>query len=111
MLLGFKDPTLRALCNSRRKLHDTLGTGMARMVQRTLHSLDAAPTLADLSPLPPFSRRLLNQDAAELYNAAVLYAVGVDGPARIFFEPDISDPSASLEEINRITILAIGEAT
>lgn len=111
MQLGFRDPTLKALCNSRRKLRDKLGVGVALIVQRTLHSLDAAPTLADLSPHPPFSRRRLNEDVARLHNASVLFAIGAEGPARIVLEPDVDDPSAPPEEIDRITILAIGEAT
>lgn len=81
---------------------------MALIVQRTLHSLDAAPTLADLSSLPPFSRRRLSGDAAKPYGGGVVFAVGAAGPGQVVFQPDIHDPTQPLEDVTRIKILAIG---
>lgn len=103
MQIGFRTMALKALCNSRQKLHKAFGPD-APVVRLTLFSLDAAPTLADISHSPPLSRRLLNDKNPPTFS------VGGHGLCEILFLPDTNPLTSNPAEINQIRIIQVGGA-
>ena len=101
MQCGFEDQRLRALCNSAKRLQETFGDRLALHVQRILWSLDAAPNLADVSASPPVSRRRVDKGSPSTF------AVGPNGPGRIYFRADMEPEPQTLSEIERIKIYDI----
>ena len=104
MNFGFEDEDLRALCNSGSKLRTVFGADVAILVQRILWSLDAASNLAELSPLPPISRRRIGNGNPPVF------AVGSEGIGQVVFRPDADYLANDLSEIEKIQIIQIGGA-
>lgn len=102
MRFGFSDQRLRELCNSQSRLFAKFGRERAQEVIRTLWSLDAAPTLNDLSTSPPISRRAINGMNPPMYSA------GSINQAKIFFLPDPQEIPKRLSDVKAITITRIG---
>jgi hypothetical protein len=101
MQLGFATTALCTLCNSREKLQSHLGHDTAGNVMDLLFFLDAAPTLDDLSELPPISR-------CELSSAGPMqFSVGRIGDGQILFESIAPGKSSKLSDIDRIKIRKI----
>lgn len=102
MQVGFESPSVGALCNSGRRLVQTLGNDAATKVKALLFFLDAAPTLADLSKSPPVLR---DQMPAR---PMPLFTVGKAGSGQVLFQPDGYVEGQNLKDIESICVISVG---
>lgn len=102
MQVGFESPSIGALCNSGRKLVQSLGYDTADKIKDLLHYLDVAPTLADLSVSPPILR---NQRAKQV---PPFFTVGRAGKGQVLFQPYSYTKGQELYEIDSINVISVG---
>lgn len=102
MQVGFETPTIGALCNSGRKLVQTLGKDAAERVKDLLFYLDAAPTLADLSKSPPI---LKDQRPTQ---QTPLFTIGKAGSGQVLFQPYGYTKGQDLNGIESVSIISVG---
>lgn len=81
----------------------TFGHETAEKVKDLLYQLDAAPTLADLSSLPPILR---NQFSEEI---PPLFTVGKAGKGQVLFQPYGYRKGQNLRDIDSIDVISVRE--
>jgi hypothetical protein len=102
MRFGFADTEIMAICNNRDLMQESLGRDLTQILRRLLLCLHAAPSLSDLTPLPPILCRLVgNGDPLH-------YSVGRTGKGQILFRPAEEVIADEALEIREIEILGIG---
>lgn len=102
MQVGFESPSVGDLCNSGRKLIQTLGNDAASKVKALLFVLDAAPTLADISKSPPILR---DQIPAK---KTPQFTVGRAGSGQVLFQPDGFVEGQNLSDIDSVNVISVG---
>ncbi len=102
MQLGFATEELRTLCNSGRELRQVFGGDISKIVQRGLWSLDAALSLAHLSPKPPIYLAHVSD------GPPLIFSIGQHGHGQIFFSAGEYDSATDLGEIRSVQIFEIG---
>lgn len=98
----FADPEVCALCNSGRQMRQTLGADTAKIVQRLLRILEAAPSVSGLSSQPPIRRRQIDETDPPQFS------VGMPGTGQVLFQQTLETGSNRSPKISCITILTIG---
>ena len=81
MEISFVDKKLGKACNNQRLLVKTHGSVRARKLQQRLNDLQAADTLAVMRHLPGRCHELTGDRAGQ-------FALDLDHPYRLIFEPD-----------------------
>ncbi len=107
MNIGFKNKKLCKTFSSSAGLHTAYGGKMAKTIMNRMAVLQAAPTLEDVTHLPPEKRHELKG------NRKGQYAVYLKHPFRLVFIPDHDpvpkkpDAGDDLSQITAITILKV----
>lgn len=107
MDIDFKSKKMMKTFNSKERLQKEYGPEQARLIQRRMWVLRAAPTLADVPTEKPERRHQLKGDRKDQF------ALDLKQPSRLIFEPNhnpiprTEDGSIDLRSVTAITILEI----
>ena len=107
MDISFKNKKTQKVFNSSAELKKKYGARNARIIQRRMAVLRAAPTLSDVSHRPPERRHQLEAERKGEY------AVDIKQPFRIVFKPGHNpvpktrDGGVDLTQITAIEILGV----
>lgn len=106
MKIRYADKRLKGLCDSHRQAKRRIGEAGAKILQRRLAQIDAAPTVRDL---PAGNPHPLKGD----HNGQ--FSVSLDGGRRLVFEPDheevptTADKAVDWERVTDVCITFIGD--